>query len=204
MAKEKVFNTKFIAGIGILSAIEVVLYIVGTVITNFAGVTINLGLIPIAIGAILFGPVGGAFLGVVNGVLVLLTPSTWTIFMDTEILGDWCIFGTILNCLTKTGLGGFIAGLVNKLFKKVEIAGSVVSSLLIPVVNTAVFICFAAIFYQVYFYSEGYIYGILSFNFLIEIIAMAVLCPAIVTVVKTTKRKSNSVQNFEEGQNEKD
>lgn len=203
MAKEKVFNTKFIAGVGILSATEVVLYIVGTVISNFAGVNINLGLIPIAIGSILFGPVGGAILGFLNGILVLLTPSTWLNFFNTELLGNWCIFGTILNCLTKTTLGGLIAGYVYKLCKKVEIVGAVLASMLIPVINTGVFLGFAAVFYKAYFYAEGYISAIISFNFLIEIISMAVLCPAIVTIVKVSKHKTNSVQSFEGDQNEK-
>ena len=60
-----------ITGVAILLAIEIVLQAIGNYITPSA-VSINLSLIPVALGAILFGPLSGAFLGLMNHFSYLL------------------------------------------------------------------------------------------------------------------------------------
>ena len=65
--------TKFIAVNAILSALTVVLTIIPIPIGTL---NLNLGLIPIAIAAVLYGLPGGLLVGLVNGVCVLLSPAT--------------------------------------------------------------------------------------------------------------------------------
>lgn len=181
MKKEKVFTTEFIAGAGILTAIEIVLYIIGANIQIAPGIYINLALIPIALGAIFYGPLCGLFLGLINGVATLLTPSTQAYFMNVDIFGEWCILGTFIVCLSKCTLAGLVSGIVYKaLLKKNEILGIVLASLLVPIINTGIFISLALIFYK---YDFATILSVvLSFNFLIEFAGTAILCPAIIKI----------------------
>ena len=101
---------RWIVTTGALSAIEVVLYILGLFI-KVGPITINLSLIPIAVGALLLGPWCGLFLGFVNGIAVILTPDTMAVFMPLSV------FGTILICLLKSMAAGFFSGLLFLAFK---------------------------------------------------------------------------------------
>lgn len=175
------FTAKFIAAIGILVAVEIILYFLGSYI-SIGGININLALVPIGIGAILFGPIAGLFLGFVNSILTLLTPFTQSYFMNTEIFGEWCILGTFLIVIVKTSLAGLICGFVYKVFQKKNILAIALSSLLIPVINTGVFVLGASIFYSYDF--EAIFKVVISFNFLIEFGSMALLTPAIVRIIQ--------------------
>ena len=109
--KSKFFTVKTIAGLGVLTAMVVVLQLLSNYV-QFGPVSITLSLFPIAVGAMLYGPFGGLFLGLVNGVIVLTAPSTISFFFAYSPIG------TIVVCLLKTGLAGFFAGLIFKLYKK--------------------------------------------------------------------------------------
>ena len=109
--KRKFFTVKTIAGLGILTAVVIVLQLLSNYV-QFGPVSITLSLFPIAIGAMLYGPLGGLFLGLVDGVLVLTAPSTISFFFAITPIG------TIFVCLTKTGLAGLFAGLIFKLYEK--------------------------------------------------------------------------------------
>ena len=108
------FTTKTIAGLGMLTAMVVVLQLLSNYV-QFGPVSITLALFPIAVGAMLFGPFGGLFLGLVDGVLVLLAPSTISVFFAYNPIG------TMIVCLLKTGLAGLCAGFIFKLFQKKNI-----------------------------------------------------------------------------------
>ena len=107
----KFFSTKTIAGLGVLTAMVVALQILSNYV-QFGPISITLALFPIAVGAMLYGPIGGLFLGLVDGAMVLLAPSTISGFFAISPLG------TIVTCLLKTGLAGLIAGFLFSLYKK--------------------------------------------------------------------------------------
>ena len=116
-----------ITGVAVLLAIEIVLQAMGNYITP-SEVSINLSLIPIALGAILYGPFAGALLGLGNGLVVLLSPST-------EAFLSYSLFGTIVTCLLKCTIAGFLSGLFYKLIaKKSPLVGAIVASLIVPIV----------------------------------------------------------------------
>lgn len=184
---------RWIVTTGALAAIEIVLYIAGVFIAGASGININLSLIPMAVGALLLGPWCGLFLGFINGISVILTPSTMALFMPINA------FGTILICLLKSMAAGFLAGLLFKLFKdtKVEIVGMVVCSLLIPIINTSIF-CFGCFtFFRDWFYEQAgtinpflfFITAFVGINFIIEIGIVAVFSPAICKIVQIAKKK---------------
>ena len=191
MEKKSIFTPKFIAGVGILTATEIVLYIIGTFFP--IGVTnINLALIPIALGAMFFGPVCGLFLGAVNGIATILTPGVQAYFMNTEIFGKFAILATILACMLKCSCAGLVSGFIYKSKIKNNIVRIVLASLIVPVVNTGIFLIFAAIFFN--YDLEAIINTVFTFNFLIEFLGTAVLSPAIIRIIKVWNMKNNKDQ----------
>ena len=139
MAKVQRINSRMIASTGILLAIEILLQLLSILIPGT--INVNLSLIPIAFGAILYGPLVGGFLGFASGVVILCSPNTLSVFMSINPLA------TVFTCLTKTLIAGIVAGFVMKLFKKNnDLVGAVLSSILVPLLNTAIFATNTAIF----------------------------------------------------------
>ena len=85
-------NTKKMSRIAILSAVLVSLALVSNYVT-IGTVNINLALIPIVIGACLYGPLVGFILGMLDGFIIIFAPSTLALFMTHNP------FFTIVLCL---------------------------------------------------------------------------------------------------------
>ena len=133
------FTAKNIAYLAVLLALVIALQAFGGTIA-IGVVQLNFTLIPIVVGAILFGPLVGAFLGFACGVVVLvqvimgLSPFYTVIWANSPIV-------TVLTCIVKTTAAGFLAGLVYRLLeRKNKLVAVFVASGLVPVVNTALFI----------------------------------------------------------------
>ena len=173
----KLFTVKKITISGLLLALEIVFQFIGNYVA-FGPVSINLSLIPIAVGAILYGPLVGGFLGFFNGLLVILAPATISIFMSISV------WGTLLTCLLKCTIAGVVAGLVYKLFKKHKIVGGIISSLLVPIINTGLF-CLSCLTIFSSFLNENvgsydniYVFlllGVVGWNFIFEISVTGIL-----------------------------
>ena len=130
-------DVKKITGAAVLIAIEIVLQTIGNYIA-LGPISINLSLIPIALGAIIYGPFVGALLGLINGVAVLFAPSTQAIFLAYAPLG------TIITCLVKCSAAGLVSGFAYKLIeKKNAFVATLVASLLVPIINTGLFALFS-------------------------------------------------------------
>ena len=191
--KRGFFSTKNIAAVGVLTAIEIILQILGNFIT-FGPVSINLCLIPIAIGAILYGPLAGAFLGVVNGVAVIFAPSTLAIFMPINPIA------TIAICLLKSTIAGFVSGLVFLPFKnKNETLGTIFASIILPIVNTGLFAIGSLLFFRSFLdavASNGFpnafvalLLGVIGWNFIFELATNTIVSPSISRIVRIIKKK---------------
>ena len=184
MEKRKI-ETKTIVATGLLVAIEVILQFLSTVIPT--GVNLNLSLIPITIGAVLYGPFVGAFLGLVCGAIILVSPNTVTVFMSISPAG------TILACLLKTTVAGLLAGFVAKAFKeKNDFLGVVLASIVVPVVNTLIFVLVTF-----FFFMEGLgltdfwsIFTVLvGINFIFEILTNVIVVPSLYKVLEQVIKK---------------
>ena len=188
-----------IAGLGILTAITIVLQMLGSFI-KFGPFSISLTLVPIVVGAALYGPVAGAWLGFVFSMVVLFT--------DAQAFLVISVPGTILTVLLKGTLAGFLAGLVYVAFRKVRFGGDKVSvslgvilaAIVCPVVNTGIFLLGCLIFFlptirewglQAGFENVGtyMIVGFVGVNFLLELLINVLLSPAIEMIVRIGRRE---------------
>ena len=184
-----------ITGVGLLIAISFVLTIIGNNIA-IGPVAINLSLIPIAIGAIMYGPVAGLAIGMVNGVAVLLAPTTG-VFLSHNV------FFTIVTCLFKTGLAGLISGLIFKLLNKLNYSIAVIiACVMIPIINTSFFaLCVFLFFYDLLLVGQGanaFVYfclTIVGWNFIFELLVSSILSPTIIYVTKAifNRRKAEQI-----------
>ena len=126
-------NTQKIVGLGLFTAIVIVLQLMGSFI-RFGTFSISLVLVPVVIGAALYGAGAGAWLGFVFGVVVLLSGDA-AAFLGVNALG------TILTVLVKGTLAGLLSGLVYKaLENKNRTLAVAVAAVVCPVVNTGVFL----------------------------------------------------------------
>lgn len=196
MNKKNSLLIKRMVGIAVLLALVVVLQLFSGNI-KFGEISITLALVPIAMGAILYGPVAGLGLGAVMGIIIFFDPGTQKVFWPVNIPA------TLVICVLKSGLAGLASGFIFKLFafiaNKTEkkmlfyIIGIVVAALIVPVVNTALFAVGAAIFFQdVFGGGLGVIItAVITTNFLVEILVSAALSPALVTLVKVLSSRYN-------------
>ncbi len=191
----KKFDTYRLTSLGILTAIIIVLQIFSTFV-KFGPFSITLALIPIVIGAAMYGAGAGAYLGAVFGVVVLLM----------------CIFGAdvggamvwnanpalcALTVIAKGTLAGFEAGVhYRALESNNKLVATVVAALVSPLVNTGVFILFMMIFFKnilvawaggsdVLYYIIFVMTGV---NFLVEVATNIVLCPVAVKIMEAVKK----------------
>lgn len=187
-------NQKLIRSVqvAILLAVIVVLQLLSYVI-KIGTFNLSLVLIPIVVGAVLYGPKIGAFLGGAFGVIVTLCCVTG---MDVggAILWNANPFLTALICILKGTAAGLVAGLIAAAFKnrKHPYIGITLAAVSAPLVNTGLFLlglstCFHPVLMQwaggtnVLYYI---MFGLVGINFLIEFALNVFLSPAVVSIVK--------------------
>ncbi len=178
---------KRIVGVGILSALAVVLQLIANYMPSGSPVNLNLALLVITIAGVVYGPFSGALVGAIVGFVIIFAPST------SAFIGHNA-FMTVVLCLLKTGLAGLCAGFLFKLIKRWSIPGGIVSaSLIVPIVNTGLFLIGAMIFFlPVYGDEIGTLIKLtLTINFLIEFIMCAVLSPTLIYLVKILDKRFN-------------
>ena len=197
-------ETRTLTGMAILTAVVVILQLLGSFI-RFGVFSVSLVLIPIVVGAALYGALAGAWLGLVFGVVVLLTDSA--AFMVVNPLG------TILTVLLKGTLAGLVAGLVYRPLQKSGVyltvearekevwrtdLGVAAAAVVCPLVNTGLFLLGCVVFFlptirgwaaEAGFESVGkfMIIGFVGGNFLFEMLFNILLSPLIVRLVELGK-----------------
>lgn len=134
-------------GLALLMALVVVLQLLGGMIPPVGGFTISLVLIPIVLGAALYGPKSGALLGAVFGIIVIIGCVT-----GTDVGGAMVFQANPMLCvvlvMAKGILAGFLSGVVYNLLKdKNKTAAMVIAAAICPVVNTGTFIAGMAAFF---------------------------------------------------------
>ena len=185
-------KTRTIAGAAILTAIVIVLQLIGGAI-HFGVFSISLVLVPIVIGAALYGAWIGAWLGLVFGVMVLLTGDAAPFLAINPL-------GTVLTVLIKGTCAGLCAGLVYRaLEKKNQFAAVVCAAITAPVVNTGLFLVGCVLFFldavaewgkAAGFENVGtyMITGFVGLNFLFELLVNVILAPVIVRLVNLGRK----------------
>ena len=185
-------KTSKVVGLGLFTAIVVVLQFLGSFI-KFGPFSITLVLAPIVIGAALYGIGAGAYLGLVFGATVLISGDAAAFLTINPI-------GTVIIVLLKGMLAGLAAGLVYSLISKASsLAGVIVAGVVCPIVNTGIFLAGCYIFFQEWlvavFGTTGFVTvvaGLVGVNFLVELGINMVLSTAIVKIIDLGKKQLNS------------
>lgn len=185
MKKEKV---KRMVGLAIMSAIVVVLQLLGSFI-KFGPVSISLVLIPIVVGAAIYGPKAGAVLGGVFSIIVLLQP-------DTAFFYGISFFGTVVTVFVKGTLAGWLSGIVFRVVsKKNALLAVILAAVVCPIVNTGCFLIGCRLFFWDAIAQLGggdafaYIITVMiGFNFVAEFVTNIICSPVIVRVLHAVKR----------------
>ena len=188
-------KTRRLTGLALLTAIVAVLQVVASFI-KFGPFTITLALAPILIGAALYGPKAGAYLGGVFGLVVLIAcilgwdPGGSTLWNANPFL-------TACICLVKGIAAGLAAGAVYRAIVGGSRAhgrmmtGSIVAGVVSPLVNTGLFVlALTLLFHDILVtWAAGsdliyYIVFVLTgINFVLELVLNLVLSTVIVRVV---------------------
>ncbi len=123
----------------ILTAIVIVLQIICTFI-KFGPFSITLALTPIIVGAAIYGPKCGAFLGFVFSAVVYITGLMGYDGGFINMMMSYSAIGTTILCLFKGTAAGAVAGVVYKLIaKKSPITAAITASAVAPITNTGLF-----------------------------------------------------------------
>ncbi len=191
-APSKRFDAKRLTGVGLLTALVVVLQLVALAIRPTGFFNITLCLVPIVVGAALYGIKAGAWLGFVFGVVVTITDSAAFMVVNAP--------ATIAVCVLKGLLAGLAASAVYSLLEKKNLfAATITAAAVCPIVNTGVFAlgCFAffmptiaewgaaAGIENAVFYLFAFVIGT---NFFLELAVNLLLSSVIVTIIKLGKR----------------
>lgn len=191
--------------LAMLVALVVVLQLVSAIIPPIGGtVSITLTLVPVVVGAILFGVKGGAILGFSFGAIVLINCITG-LDIGGNILWNNNPFFTALICFVKGVAAGVLPAAVYKLARgKNEKIGNgrkyisaLSAALCAPIANTGLFVCGMLLFFMetLKAWAGGsdlasyVLLGLAGLNFLVEVIINIVLTPAIVRIVEAVKNK---------------
>lgn len=182
-------------GLAIFTAVVIVLQLLGSFI-KVGTFSISLVLIPIVVGAAVYGAGAGAFLGGVFGVVVTIACINGSdaggnlLFTQSPAL-------TILICMLKGIAAGAAAGWVYRLLAgKNAYLAVAVSAIAAPVVNTGLF-CLGMrfFFYDTLVASAGgqslvyYVFIVLiGVNFLLETLINLVCSPIILRILNALKR----------------
>ncbi len=186
-------NTQNIVGLGLFTAIIVVLQLLGSFV-KFGPFSISLVLVPIVVGAALYGGASGFWLGLTFGAAVIISGDA-SAFLSVNALG------TLLTVFLKGALAGLAAGLVYKAFERRGRTLAVVASAIVcPIVNTGVFLIGCKLFFMetlmgwaeaMGFADVGsyIIYGMIGGNFLFELLFNVVLSPVIVRLIRIGRKE---------------
>lgn len=186
--KEK---TLMLAVMGVLTAIVIVLQALAIGI-RFGTFSITLVLIPIVVGAALYGWKAGAWLGFVFGVVVLMT--------DAGAFLAVSVPGTVITCILKGVLAGIAAAAVYRLLEnKNRWAAILAAAVVCPVVNTGVFLLGCLVFFydtiSEWAAGAGFanvgaylIIGFVGLNFVVETLINLCLSTVIMRVLSIVKK----------------
>ncbi len=184
---QRIFRLTMLA---VLTAIVAVLQLTGTGIKiPVPGTTsISLTLIPIVLGAMILGPIGGAWLGFMFGLIVYVMGVTG-VDGFTFILFSEHPFLTALVCFGKGICAGVFAGLLYRaVMKKNPLVATFASAAIAPITNTGLFILGGLTMsgtLSANFVADGttviyfLVIGCAGINFIFEFILNMVVAPAL-------------------------
>ena len=169
-------------------------------ITNpITATPLAMSFIPIAVGAILYGPKCGTFLGFLWSVFILVSGQA-SFYMGMNVVG------TLITVIVKGTLAGYLSGVLYLLLKKKNnTVAMIVAALACPIINSLIYRIGIVTFFHDYFLGNvdksgkspiSYFIGwFLAGSFLIEVGISTVLSPVVVRICNIGRK----MLNLEEG-----
>ncbi len=191
--KKRMSTTETLVTGALMTALVIMFQLLATYTTFFGPFSTAIGLVPIAIGTILCGPVIGAWLGFVFAIIIFATGGA-NLFLAFDIPG------TIVTVLSKGILCGLAAGLIYKALEKFNSTlATFVAAIICPIVNTGVFMLGCFVFFMDDAVGIAEMIGMAKSgaalfvalalgNFLFELGLNAVLSPVVVKLLKIRKK----------------
>ena len=157
---------------------------------------ITLTLVPIILGAVLYGPLSAAFLGGLFGFLVCIS------VISGNDAGGFMLFSqkpviTLALCMIKSTAAGYLSGLgARSLAKKNTTLSLFLAAGIAPVVNTGIFILGLLLFFQdtLVLWANGQdkivdflLFSILGINFTTEFLVNLVLVPILARILRNLR-----------------
>ena len=190
---------KRMVGIALLMAMVIVLQFVGSMIPPIGGtVSISLVLIPIVLGAAVYGPSAGAILGATFAVVTIINCIT-----GADAGGAMVFQANPLLCILVVGGKSVLCGLAaacvyNLLKKRNAYVAMVCAAIICPVVNTGVFVTCMLLFFKPVLnaWSGGtdvvayVLTALILCNFVPEMILNVVFSPAGHQITRIVKKRS--------------
>lgn len=178
----------------IMTALVIIFQLLATFTAFFGPFSTAMALIPIAIGAAMCGVAVSGWLGLVFGIVVLISGGA-NLFLAFDIPGTFVtVLGKGLAC-------GLAAGLVYKLLENANrYVAAVAAAIVCPVVNTGVFLLGCAIFFlddatqiatQVGLGDKAgmaVFFALAMANFALELVTNIVLSPVVVRLLNIRKK----------------
>ena len=187
---DKIFKLVMTA---LLFAIIIVLQLIGGSV-KIGGTSFSFVLLPIVVGALTLGPSIGAFLGLTFGVMTVLAGVTAQDFFTATLIQYEPVF-TVLVCLVKATLAGYVPGIVWKALRnKNELVAVFLAAASAPVVTTGIFIAGGLLFFGEALTEAGFlggqslvyflVIGCAGINFIAELAVNLLLAPAIHSLIR--------------------
>lgn len=158
MSEQKT-KTIWLVQIAMLTAIILLLAFTPLGYIRTGGLEITLIVIPVAVGAVILGPVGGLVLGAVFGITSFIQCFGMSAF--GSVLLSISLAKTFVTCVVTRTLMGWLTGVIYQGMKKVShnrSLNTVVANLCCPLMNTLFFMSCIVIF----FYQTDYIQSMVS------------------------------------------
>ncbi|MDO4621997.1 MAG: ECF transporter S component [Eubacteriales bacterium] len=199
MNTSKTFDTRKLVEIAVLIAVTIIMGTtpLGTIRTPF--LSVSLVTIPVAIAAIIIGPLGGTICGAAFGITSFINAVTGTSGMMAVLFGV-NPFGVFFTAVVPRVLEGLLVGLIFKALHsglKLHKSSYYIASICCPLLNTLLFMTCIVVF----FYNSDYIQGLVSnlgvtnpFAFVVALVGVqglieAVCCMLIAGTITITLAK---------------
>ncbi len=190
-------NTHRLVEMSIFTAMVVVLQVFATLV-KFGPFSITLALAPIVVGAALYGPKAGAWLGAAFGAVVLIMCVVGA-DIGGAILWNANPAVTAILCIVKGTAAGYVSGLTYKALAGKQVTVRVIAAAICsPIVNTGIFCLSMILFFHTTLVewaggSDLFYYvfvGLIGVNFLVELLVNTVLAPVIARIIKIGGRET--------------
>ena len=177
----------------LMTSMVVLFQLLATFTAFFGPFSTAIALVPIVIGAALCGPIVGAWLGFVFGLVVLFSGGA-ALFLAYNIPG------TVITVLLKGTACGLVAGLVYNMLEKINRYLAVFAAAIVcPITNTGIFMLGSAIFFLDFADAIAEIlmlnvsgmavfWALAMANFLFELGLNIVMSPVILRIINIKKK----------------